>query len=166
MQLQLTPEGPWIIFLSHNLLQHAMSGLPKNWGLAPWVYVVLIWTCKKSICKDSLLCVLFGATCIQSASNWQVTFFSNEVITWSLGKLPSATTTWAGINGTWNIRDWSLPSIIVWGPAVTHNKYHLVDVINEVWCSDAFTPKFALRKVFSIARSRLLVGEWLWDNNK
>ena len=37
MQLQLTPEGPWIIFLSHNLLQHAMSGLPKNWGLAPWV---------------------------------------------------------------------------------------------------------------------------------
>ena len=37
MQLQLTPEGPWIIFLSHNLLQHAMSGLPINWGLAPWV---------------------------------------------------------------------------------------------------------------------------------
>ena len=26
-----------MIFLSHNLLQHAMSGIPKNWGLAPWV---------------------------------------------------------------------------------------------------------------------------------
>ena len=32
VQLQLTPEGPCIIFLSHNLLQHAMSGLPKKKG--------------------------------------------------------------------------------------------------------------------------------------
>ena len=37
--------------------------------------------------------------------------------------------------------------------------YQLVHVMNEVWYSDAFAPKFVLRKVFSIARSQLLVGE-------
>ena len=78
---------------------------------------------------------------------------------------PSSTTIWAGINDPWNLRDWSLPSIIiVRGPAVTPNKSQLVDVMNEVWCSDAFAPKFVLRKVFRIARSQLLVGEWWWDN--
>ena len=50
----------------------------------------------------------------------------------------------------------SLPSIIVQGPAVTHNKFQLVHVMNEVWYSDAFAPKFVLRKVFSISRSQLL----------
>ena len=62
----------------------------------------------------------------------------------------TSTTTWAGINGPWNLRDWSLPSIIVRGPAVTQNKSQLVHVMNEVWYSDAFAPKFVLRKVFSI----------------
>ena len=30
--------------------------------------------------------------------------------------------------------------------AVTQNKSQLVDVMNEVWCSDAFAPKFVLKK--------------------
>ena len=46
--------------------------------------------------------------------------------------------------------NWSLPSIIVRGPAVTQNKSQLVHVMNEVWYSVAFAPKFVLRKVFSI----------------
>ena len=58
---------------------------------------------------------------------------------------------------------WSLPQlheqesmaletseIIVRGPAVTQNKFKLMHVMNEVWYSDAFAPKFVLRKVFSI----------------
>ena len=79
-----------------------------------------------------------------------------------LGHLASChlpTATWAGINDACNYTVCSLPSIIVRGPAVTQNKSQLVHVINEVWYSDACAPKFVLRKVFSIARSQLLVGE-------
>ena len=80
-----------------------------------------------------------------------------------LGHLASChlpTATWAGINDPCNYYTiCSLPSIIVRGPAVTQNKSQLVHVMNEVWYSDAFAPKFVLRKVFSIARSQLLVGE-------
>ena len=64
-----------------------------------------------------------------------------------------------GINDPCNYTVCSLPSIIIRGPAVTQNKSQLVHVMNEVWYSDAFAPKFVLRKVFSIARSQLLVGE-------
>ena len=73
-----------------------------------------------------------------------------------LGHLASChlpTATWAGINDPC-----SLPSIIVRGPAVTQNKYQLVYAMNEVWCSDVFAPKFVVRKVFSIERSQLIVG--------
>ena len=43
---------------------------------------------------------------------------SDEVISWSLGKLTSSTATWAGINGPWNDRGRCFPSIIVHrGPA-------------------------------------------------
>ena len=86
-----------------------------------------------------------------------------------LGHLASChlpTATWAGSNDTCNYRVCSLPSIIVRGPAVTQNKSQLVHAMNEVWCSDVFAPKFVLRKVLSIARSQLIVGEWWWDNNK
>ena len=69
----------------------------------------------------------------------------------SLGKLPSSTATWAGINGHRNHTGWSLPSIIVYrAPAVTQNKSQMVDVMNEVWCSDAFAPKFVLTEVLSV----------------
>ena len=79
-----------------------------------------------------------------------------------LGHLASChlpTAIWAGINDPCNYTVCSLPSIIVGGPAVTQNKSQLVHVMNEVWHSDAFAPKFVLRKVFSISRSQLLVGE-------
>ena len=33
---------------------------------------------------------------------------------------------------------------------MTQNKSQLVDVMNEVWCSDAFAPKFVLRDVLSV----------------
>ena len=70
--------------------------------------------------------------------------------------LPTAT--WAGINDHCNYYTvCSLSSIIVRGPAVTQNKSQLVHVMNEVWYSDAFAPKFVLRKVFSIAR-RVMMG--------
>ena len=76
-----------------------------------------------------------------------------------LGHLASChlpTATWAGINDPCNYYTvCSLPSIIVRGPAVTQNKSQRVHVMNEVWYSDAFAPKFVLRKVFSIARSLL-----------
>ena len=49
-------------------------------------------------------------------------FLSDEVISWSLGKLTSSTSTWAGINDPWNDRCRCFPSIIVHrGPIVTHN---------------------------------------------
>ena len=37
-------------------------------------------------------------------------------------------------------------SIIVRGPAVTQNKSQLVYAMNEVWCSDVFTPKVCVEK--------------------
>ena len=86
---------------------------------------------------------------------------SDEVISWSLGKLTSSTATWAGINGPWNDRGRCFPSIIVHrGPAVTHNKSYLMDRINEVWCSDAFAPKFVLRKVSSVIQGH---NYWSYD---
>ena len=46
---------------------------------------------------------------------------------------------------------WSLPSIIVYrGPTVTPNKSQMVDVMNEVWCSYDFAPKFVLREVLLV----------------
>ena len=69
------------------------------------------------------------------------------LVTWKADILHS----WAGINGPWNHRGLSLPAIIVYrGPAVTQSKSQLVDVMNEVWCSDAFAPKFVLREVLSV----------------
>ena len=79
------------------------------------------------------------------------------MVTWQAVDLPTAI--WAGINDPCNYTVCSLPSIIVRGPAVTQNKSQLVHVMNEVWHSDAFDPKFVLRKVFSIAISQLFVGE-------
>ena len=72
---------------------------------------------------------------------------NRNAIIWSMG--PYTTATWAGINDPCNHTVCSLPSIIVRGPAVTQNKSQLVHVMNEVWYSDAFAPKFVLIKVFS-----------------
>ena len=56
-------------------------------------------------------------------------------------------------NGMDYLYVWSLPSIIVHrGPPVTRNKSQLVDVMNEVWCSDDFAPKFVLRKGISVVQ--------------
>ena len=55
--------------------------------------------------------------------------------------------------------DWSFPSIIVRCPAVTQNKSQLMHVMNEVWYSDAFAPKFVLRKLFSIYELHLYQEE-------
>ena len=43
----------------------------------------------------------------------------------------TSTTTWPSINDPWNLRDWSFPSIIVRGPAVTQNNSQLMHVMNE-----------------------------------
>ena len=90
------------------------------------------------------------------------TLLSDEVISW----FNIATRT--GTNGTrypWKHSGWSLPYIIVHrGPAITQNKSQLVDVMNEVWCSDAFAPKYVLRKVLSL--SWLLQGHYLLDSDE
>ena len=116
----------------------------SKWPPAKWNYV-FAYNSASRIDRDNIL-------------------LTDEVISLSLCKLPSSIATWAGINGPWNHRGWSLPSLVVHrGPAVTHNKSQLMDRMNEVLrclCSKVCAEK----GVVSNARWQLL--EWWWDNNK